>query len=103
MKQPVRGSRGDGSEQRFLQVMDYIAPSLPLLTNVSKSLQNLHSEFSRALLQIFVDVYGQYSDGNMKFGNASDDETVRFHYHCDDEATYEKMEEFIDLFTDHDN
>eukprot|EP00435_Cladocopium_sp_Y103_P036772 s2392_g9.t1 len=70
MKKPLRGNRGDGSEQQFLQVMDYIVPSLSLLNNGTKSLQNLHSEFSRALLQIYVDVYGQYADGAMKFGNA---------------------------------
>ena len=70
MSKSVRGGRGEGSEQRFLQAMSYLVPALSILHNGTKSLQNLHSEFSRGLLHIFVDAYGQYADGAMKYGNS---------------------------------
>lgn len=66
MEKKVRGGRGDTTEVKFLQSLEYLFPLLSKIENGSKELMNLHREITAFLLEKFVELHGEYENGAMK-------------------------------------
>ena len=62
MEKKVRGNRGESTDAKFQQTLEYLFPMLLSLENECKVLKNMHSEFVAFFMEKFVENYGVFSE-----------------------------------------
>eukprot|EP00434_Breviolum_minutum_P037712 symbB.v1.2.033445.t2/scaffold4157.1/size43777/4 len=71
MSKTLKGGRSDTSEARILNVAEKIIPNIAMIEHASKEANNIYLEYQRLFLDLYVEQYGEFSNGIMKFGNPS--------------------------------
>ena len=70
MQEAIRGCRGDTSEARFFRVLEVLFPSMSILNNAQKELNNIQNDYQRYFLLLFIDNYSEASGSTVKHGNS---------------------------------
>eukprot|EP00434_Breviolum_minutum_P046541 symbB.v1.2.042171.t1/scaffold9390.1/size3413/1 len=71
MEKSIKGGRGESSHSRFLAVMEYLFPHLQEVEYAAKTLKNKHIELQQFFLEKYIDHYGEFNNGLVKYGNTT--------------------------------